>query len=78
MIDWINLQKIGIAAAMQKHVADPKTEAMKIVIRKMKNWSAVRCKPVIKYAINENTIDGKIRMGSISQISLEIKNVVIQ
>jgi hypothetical protein len=33
----MNLLKIGMAADMKKHIADPHTEVIKIVIRKIKN-----------------------------------------
>jgi hypothetical protein len=63
---------------MKKHMADPNTDAIKIVIRKTKNCPALRCKPVIKYAIEEKIIDGKTRIGNTSQRSLERKNVEIR
>jgi hypothetical protein len=37
-----------VLAAIKKHIAEPKTLAMKIVRRKMRNLAKVRCKPVIK------------------------------
>jgi len=51
---------------------------MKIVRRKIKNCPALRCNPIIKYEINENIIDGRTRIGRISQRSLAKKNVEIR
>jgi hypothetical protein len=42
------LPKTGIVAAIQKHIAEPKTFAMKIVNKKIINLDKVRCKPVIE------------------------------
>ncbi len=74
----MNLLKTGTAADMKKHIADPHTEIIKIVIRKIKNWPALLCKPVIKYPIREKIIDGITRIGNTSQISLAMKKVEIR
>ncbi len=63
---------------MKKHNADPNTEAIKIVLRKIKNCPALRWKPVIKYAIEEKITDGTTRIGNTSQISLAMKNVEVR